>query len=125
MNAKVKVQRVAVAYLAASVAAALVGRSLSATLAAIGDFAELAILLLLGPLFSLATAFPGAERTHPTLPSVWMFAIFWYVICTALLALCLALILREGRVARVVGYSLAVVIWISSVGLPMLGGMLE
>jgi hypothetical protein len=125
-RAVVGVRIAVIAYLAASLVAALVGRWLFTPLQALGDFAGWAIGFLLGPLGMLASAFPGVvsgadSDLPPDLPPIRLFGIVDYGICTALLAFCLALILGRKRSARVVGYSLAFVIWISSVGLPVLG----
>ena len=126
-TAIVGARTIVIAYFAASLVAALVGRSLFTALQALGEFAGLAIVFLFGPLAVLAGAFPGvvpgAEQRHPDLPPIVGFAIVEYGICTALLAFCLALILEKRRSVRVLGYSVAAVIWISSVGLPLLGGM--
>ena len=75
-----------------------------------------ALRLPLGPLIYLATAFPGVERRTaiPAYPVVYMQAIYAYVFWTVLLMLCLAITLRKTEDARVIGFSLAALIWIAS-----------
>lgn len=70
----------------------------------------------LGPLAYLATAFPGVERRTaiPAYPVVYEQAIFWYVVWTILLVLSLAITMRKTPAARVIGFSLAALIWIAS-----------
>jgi hypothetical protein len=70
----------------------------------------------LGPLAYLATAFPGVERrtASPAYPVVYEQAIYGYAMWTILLVLCLAITLRKTMAARVIGFSLAALIWIGS-----------
>jgi hypothetical protein len=70
----------------------------------------------LGPLAYLATAFPGVERriAIPAYPVVYEQAIYWYINWTILLMLCLALTLRKTPAARLIGFSLAAMIWFVS-----------
>jgi hypothetical protein len=79
----------------------------------------------LGPLAYLATAFPGVERrtAFPGYPVVYEQAIHGYVIWTILLVLSLAITLRKIPAARVIGFSLAVLIWIGSAA--MIGALME
>ncbi len=79
----------------------------------------------LGPLAYLATAFPGVERRTaiPAYPVVYMQAIHGYVMWTILLMLCLAITLRKTPAARVIGFSLAALIWIGSAA--MIAALME
>ena len=70
----------------------------------------------LGPMAYLATAFPGVERRTaiPAYPVVYEQAISWYTIWTILLVLSLAITLRKTPAARLIGFSLAALIWFVS-----------
>ena len=74
------------------------------------------VRLPLGPLAYLATAFPGVERRTaiPAYPVVYEQAIYWYMNWTILLMLCLALTLWKTPAARLIGFSLAAMIWFVS-----------
>ena len=89
-------------------------------------FGDLGVFdFLLGPLAYLATAFPGVERRTaiPAYPVVYEQAIYWYVNWTILLGLCLAITLRKTPAARVIGFSLAALIWPASAA--MIAALME
>ena len=91
-----------------------------------GDLGVYRFRFLFGPLAYLAEAFPGAERraASPAYPVVYEQAIFWYVFWTISLGLCLAITLRKkARAARVIGFSLAALIWIGSAA--MIAALME